>query len=256
MGYASTLLTDSWSGITNFFDPQKTGYSSSQAGAQFDESGNYTGTVQQSSGGTDTSKLSSNLSLFTQIAGGINSAIGGYYAAKSSQYQAKSQAVQLRYQSDMAAINARQSEYKAESDIKAGQSQIFNYTMQEGQQASATKANMAARGLRAGIGTTQDVVASQEIVKDVNVYNINTNAVRAASADREQATNYRNESMVDSVGAANADRTAGSISPFASGYSSLLTSASQIAGNWNSSQRMKQYLANGGYMGSGMGGFN
>ena len=194
--------------------------------------------------------------LMTQIMGGINSAIGGYYAAQSQQYQMKTQAVNLDYQSDMAAINARQSEYQAESDIKSGQSQIFNYTMQEGQQKSAAVANMAARGLRGGVGTTADVTGSMDIVKDVNVYNINSNAVQQASAARVQATNYQNQSNLDRVSAANANRSASSVSPFASGFSSLLTSASNIGANWNNSQRMKMYLANGGYMGQPAGGFN
>jgi hypothetical protein len=197
-----------------------------------------------------------NLSMLTTILGGINSAIGSYEQAKSSQYQMKSQAVNMQYQSDMAAINARQSEYQAESDIKAGQSQIFNYTMQAGQQKSAAVANMAARGLRGGVGTTADVAGSMDIVKDVNVYNINSNAVRAASAARVQSTNYTNQANLDSVSAANMNRSASSVSPFSAGLSSLLTSASSVASQWNNSQRMKMYLANGGYMPVSVGGFN
>lgn len=195
-----------------------------------------------------------NFALATQIMGGINSAVGGFFQAQAQQYQDKSQAVNLQYQSDMAAINARNSEYQAESDMRAGQSQIFNYTMQEGQQASASAANSSARGLRSGVGTTQDVAASMALVKDVNVYNINSNAVHEASAARDQATSYQNQSNLDNVSAANANRSASSISPFASVASSLLTSASSIASNWNNSQRMKMYLANGGYMPMGQGG--
>lgn len=196
----------------------------------------------------------SNTALLTQIMGGVNSAVGGFFQAQSQQYQDKSQAVNLQYQSDMAAINARNSEYQAESDLRAGKSQIANYTMQEGQQASASAANTAARGLRAGVGTTRDVAASMTLVKDINVYNINSNAVREASAARVQATSYQNQSNLDSVSAANANRSASSISPFASVAASLLTSASSVASNWNNSQRMKQYLAQGGYMPMGQGG--
>jgi hypothetical protein len=95
-----------------------------------------------------------------------------------------------------------------------------------------------------------------DIVKDVNVYNINSNAVRAASAARVQGTNYQNQSRLDSVSAANMNRSASSVSPFSAGLSSLLTSASSVASQWNSSQRMKMYLANGGYMPGSVGGFN
>lgn len=189
-----------------------------------------------------------NLALFTMVMGGINSAIGSYYQAESTRYQMKSQAVNMQYQSDMAAINSRQAEYTAESDLKAGQSEIFNYTMQAGQQKAGATAAMAARGLRAGVGTTQDVAASMDIVKDVNVYNINSNAVRQASAARMQATSFQNQSDLDRVSAQNMNRSAASVSPFAAGFGSMLTSASSIASNWNNSQRMRMYLANGGYM--------
>lgn len=196
------------------------------------------------------------LSLMTMIMGGINSAVGGYYQAQAQQYQQKSAAVSSQYESDMAAINARSSEYQAESDIKSGQSQVFNYTMAAGQQKSAAVANMASRGLRAGIGTTADVAGSMDIVKDVNVYNINSNAVREASAARVQSTNYQNQSNMDAVSANNDNRSAGSISPFAAGSTSLLTSASLIGGNWNTSQRMKMYVGNGGFVPGSQGGFN
>jgi hypothetical protein len=157
----------------------------------------------------------------------------------------------------MAAINARQSEYQAESDIKSGQSQIFNTTMAAGQQKAAATVSMAARGLRGGSGTTQDVAASMDLTKDINTYNINSNAAQAAAAARVQSTNYANQSDLDRVSAANATRSASSVSPFAAGVSSLLTSASSIASNWNNSQRLKMYLAqSGGYTPSMMGGFN
>jgi hypothetical protein len=194
--------------------------------------------------------------LMTQVLGGINSAVGGYYAAQAQQYQAKSQAVNLGYQSAVAAINARQSEFQAESDIKAGQSQIFNTTLAEGQAKASATVSMAARGLRGGTGTTADVIGSMDLVKAINVYNINSNAVQAASASRVQATNDQNASNLDAVSAANATRSANSVSPFMSGFSSLLTSASSVANQWNTSKRLQTYLANGGYMGAPMGGFN
>jgi hypothetical protein len=194
--------------------------------------------------------------LMTQVLGGINSAVGGYYAAQAQQYQSKSQAVNLGYQSAIAAINARQSEFQAESDIKAGQSQILNTTLAEGQAKSSATVSMAARGLRGGIGTTADVIGSMDLVKAINVYNINSNAVQAASASRVQATNDRNQSNLDLVSAANATKSANSVSPFMSGFSSLLTSASSVANQWNNSKRMQMYLANNGYMGAPAGGFN
>ncbi len=194
------------------------------------------------------------MGLFMSAAGGVSSAVGNYFGAQAMQYQAKSQAVNMQYQSTLATINARQSEYQAESDIHAGQSRIANYTMQAGQQTASTSAAMAARGIRAGIGSSADVTASQNLVKDLNVYNINSNAVQMAAASRVQGTNYSNQANMDRVSAANAMRTANSISPGLAMTGSLLTNASTVANQWNTNQRMMMYAAQSGSMPPWMGG--
>jgi len=89
-----------------------------------------------------TAKTLQTVGLFTTVLGGINSAVGSYFAAKSTQYQEKSQALNLDYQADMAAINARSAEYTAQSDLEAGKSQIFNQTLQAGQQKASATASM------------------------------------------------------------------------------------------------------------------
>lgn len=230
-----SFLTSTWNDVENFFSGKNantTGMNPAQAA-----------TAQKAT-------AMQNAGLVMTIMGGVNSAIGGYFAAKSQQYQDKSQALNLEYQADIASINARSAEYSAESNLEAGHSQIENLTMAAGQQKASTTATMAAHGISLGSGSAQEISASQDIVKDINVYTINANATRAAAADRTQATNYTNQALMDRTGAQNALRSANSISPFAAGISSLLTSASSVAQNWNNAQRLKMMMA-GGYYGTG-----
>lgn len=180
-----------------------------------------------------------NAGMMMTIMGGVNSAIGGYFAAQTQKYQDKSQAVSLGYQADMASINARSAEYSAQSTLEAGKSQVANMTMAAGQATASTTATMAAHGVRLGVGSAADITASQNIVKDINMYTIDANATRAAGQDRVQATNYSNQSLMDRTGAANALRSANSISPFSAMTSSLLTSASSVGQQWNTSQQAK-----------------
>ena len=222
-----SLLTGAWKDVTNFF----TGKGANTTGMNPGQ----TATAQKAT-------AMQNVGLMMTIMGGLNSAIGGYFAAKSQQYTQKSQALTLGYEADMAAINARSAEYSAESTLEAGKSQIFNTTMQAGQEKASTTATMAARGIKLGQGSAQEITASQDIVKDVNVYTINANATRAAAQQRTQATNYQNQSLMDRTGAVNAKLSAVT--------STLLTSASAVATNWNNSQRLKMMMAGGYYGGS------
>jgi hypothetical protein len=231
-----SFLTSTWNDVENFF-----------TGANANTNGMNAAQASTAKGAT----AMQNAGLLMSIMGGVNSAIGGYFQAKSQQYQDKSQALNLTYQADMASINARSAEYSAQSTLEAGHSQIENMTMAAGQQKASTTATMAAHGIALGSGSAQEISASQDIVKDINAYTINANATRAAAQDRTQATNYQNQALMDRTGAQNALRSADSISPFASMTSSLLTSASSVASNWNNSQRLKMMMA-GGYMPSGM----
>jgi hypothetical protein len=180
----------------------------------------------------DTAKQMSKLGLFTASLGAISSAIGGFYAAKTAQYEAKSAASNYQFQSDMDALNARSSEIDAQSILEASKSDIQQYTMQAGQQKASVAAATAHRGVVAGVGSARDVSASMDVVKDIDVMTINSNAVRAAWAKRTQATNYRNNSLLENTSAVNARRFADSISPGGIMTASLLGSASRLSTVW------------------------
>jgi hypothetical protein len=231
----SSLLTSSWSSIQNFF-----------TGANATTTNMNPAQIKTAQSAT----AMQNTGLLMSIMGGVNSAIGGYFQAKTQQYQDKSQALNLTYQADIAAINARSAEYSAQSTLEANKSQVANMTMQAGQAKASATATMAAHGVALGVGSTQEISASQDIVKDVNMYTMDANAARAAAADRTQATNYSDQSLMDRTRAQNALSSANSISPFAAVAGSLLTSASSLASNWNNSQRLKMTMGNGYYGGN------
>jgi hypothetical protein len=228
----TSLLTGAWNDVASFFG----------IGGHTTANLNPNMSASQVKAAT-TAATMRNTGVLLSVFGSVNSAIGSYFAAETQRYQDKSQALNLGYQADMAAINARSAEYSAQSTLEAGKSQIANMTMAAGQQTASTTATMAAHGIRLGVGSAADITASQNIVKDINMYTIDANATRAAAQDRTQATNYQNQSLMDRTGAVNAKLSADSVSPFASLTSSLLTSAGSVAQQWNNSQQAKMMFA-------------
>lgn len=224
------FLTSTWDKIDDWFK-----------GGNVDTTGMSPGMAQTA----QTGQMAKNLGLLTSILGGVNSAIGTFYAAKTAQYEEKSQASSLAFQSDLAAINSSRAEMTAESIEEAGKSQIASYTMRAGQEKSAATASMAARGIALGAGSAADVSASMDIEKDLNVLAINSNSTRQAWAAREEGTNYANQSLLDRTSAANALRSANSISPVGLTVNSLLGTATRIAGQWDWSRWMQMRMAQG-----------
>lgn len=224
------FMTSSWDKIQSWFTGQNA---------------NTTGMSPVMAKTAQTGQQMKNLGLMTAVLGGVNSAIGTYYAAKTAQYQERSQASSYAFQSNMAAINASREEITAESIEEAGKSQIANYTLQAGQQRAGAVAEMSGRGVALGPGSTADVTASMDVEKSLNVLAINSNTTRQAWAAREQGTDYENQSLLDRTSAVNALRSASSISPGGSMVNSLLGSATQVAGQWDWQQWMKQRMAMG-----------
>lgn len=228
-----SFLTDSWEDVEKFF------------GLNGQTTANTTGmnpTQTKIAAGASTVK---NIGLFTTVMGGINSAIGSYYAAQTAKYQQKSQASSLEFQSDMAAINARQAEYSAQSIMDQGKTQVQQYTMQYGQQRASTVAQTGARGIAIGEGSSKEVLASMDLVKDLDVLTINSNATRAAWGERAAATNYSNQSLIDRTSAQNTKRSADSISPGLAVGTSLLNSATGVASQWDWRRKLALSAAGG-----------
>jgi len=175
--------------------------------------------------------------------GAVNGAIGSYYAAESQKNQLKMQAQNQRFAAQMSAINARQAEFAAQQTTRAGKLAIGRYTMAAGQQKASAQASMAARGLQAGVGSTRDVVASMDLIKELDVLTMDSNIVRQAEALRMQKTNYTTQGVMAGTSANNLLATANTISPFSATFTSMLGSASSIGGTWATQMRLNELVA-------------
>lgn len=167
----------------------------------------------------DASQLSF-ASAALQTAGMASSAVGSYY---SSALQKSS----LAAQAAIAESNARIAELGAQSALNQGQREVGALTLKAGQLKSRQRASLAANGVDLGVGSAAEIQASTDIMKDIDKYTIEANAVRSAWGYRAQAVNFENEAMTKHA-------TASAISPFGSAATSLLGSAGSVASAWYS----------------------
>jgi hypothetical protein len=166
--------------------------------------------------------------MILSAAGAVNSAIGTFYALDSKRYELKSQASAMDFQKSMAGINASMMEFEAQSTLAAGQKEAGRYSMQAGQAKSQRLVSQAARGVVGGVGSAAEVIASNDVVKQIDMLTINANSVRAAEAQRMQAQNVRTQGAMAGVQANNLRASAGSISPLAGTAGTLLGGAGQL----------------------------
>jgi hypothetical protein len=164
-----------------------------------------------------------NASLIFGIGGGISSALGSYF-------QADSQKSSLNFQSQMADINAQIANIGAENEIWKGQQEIATQTLQAGQLKSSQRAAMAANGIDLGFGSAAEVQASTDIVKNIDMTTIQSNAIRAAFGYKQQALN-------DTTQGALSRASADGISPGATAMNSLVGSAGSVASTWYKMKR-------------------
>lgn len=157
-------------------------------------------------------------SMIGSVGGGITSAIGAFSSAQSQKSSLKAQAA-------ISDTNARIAEMSAQSVLSAGQKEVAKYTLQAGNVKGKQRASMAANGIDLGVGNAAETLASTEIIKEIDKNQIEANSIRSAWGLRTQSTNYQNDSMIKRA-------TAGSISPFAAGATSLLNSATSVASSW------------------------
>ncbi|HJV76578.1 MAG TPA: hypothetical protein VJ654_20360 [Noviherbaspirillum sp.] len=159
-------------------------------------------------------------SLMFQIGGAVNGAIGSYWSGRS-------QEIALEGQARLAEINARISELGAQSVLMQGQQQIGALTLKAGQLKGSQRAAMAANGIDLGTGNAAEIVASTDIMKEIDSNTINASAVRSAWGARTQAMNFKNEALMERA-------QASAISPGLNAATSLLTSAGSVASSWYS----------------------
>ena len=169
--------------------------------------------------------------LITGIGGTLTGMIANRAAANTERYKLRSQALNFEHQRDMAKLNRRMLESQAQHIGRAYNKQIAIRTLKAGQAISSTKASFAARGIQMGVGSTANVFASAELVKEIDRLTMNTNKVRAMNNQRLRAVNMGIRGDMLGVSANNLFSTASAVSPFMNMTSTLLTGATNIVGN-------------------------
>lgn len=169
---------------------------------------------------TITQQQMGTLSMYASLAGMASSAIGSFYSAKS-------QKSSLKFQADMAEINAKLAETSAQGAMLRGEREVGALTLKAGMLKGRQRVALAANGVDLGVGSAAEIQASTEIMKEIDANTIKSNAVMEAWGHRTQSVNSRNEGLM-------ARSTASGISPFGSAAGSLLGNAGQVASQWYS----------------------
>lgn len=169
------------------------------------------------------------MGLMSQIGGGITSAFGAYNQAKSDE-------INLSTAAKISEANARIADLGAEQELMNGKQEVAALTLRAGKIKAAQTVGLASHGVDIGEGSAAELLASTDIMKDIDKGVAEANAIRAAWGYRTQAANSR-------IDALSKKASASSISPMYSLGTSLLGSATNVASSWYS-------LNNAGVFGS------
>lgn len=159
----------------------------------------------------------------------VNTIYGNYYQVKNQQSMLQQQAQNKFYSSDMAQMNAKQTRQQAESVLEAARKQMGLKDIRAGQLRGSNKASLGARGIRMGMGSAAEVIASNDLVNEIDSLTINANAVRQAEALKQRAVDMENQSRLENLSARNLLRTSESLSGKRAVFNTLLSNAGTIA---------------------------
>lgn len=182
--------------------------------------------------------------MVMQGVGAAQSAIGAYGAAAS-------QKSSLRYQAQIADLNAVAAERQAQVAMQRGQFQVDQVRRSTAGLKGSQRAQMAANGVDLTTGTPAEVLTSTDLMGEIDAQQAEINAVREAWGYRQQGAGFTSDAM---AGRANAS----AISPMAAATTSLLGSATSMASSFYSFQKAGAFggskTSGGGWGASGKGG--
>ena len=176
---------------------------------------------------TDWNKVGGVMSIGSTVQG----LIGNYYAAETEKFKYKSMALGYEHKKDMAKINSRMLDRQAQQVGKAYNRQIMIKTMAAGQRKGKATASAAARGGSLGYGSTANLFASDEIMKEIDKITMNTNKVQAMNEAKMRKVNMDIRGTMLGVSQAGALANASTVSPFLNMSSTLLTGIGDVIKN-------------------------
>jgi hypothetical protein len=171
----------------------------------------------------------------SSLSGGqFTSAIGAGFSAVGAYSQAQSQQAALQAQAQVAENNATLSGWQADDAVQRGQMAASQVQLKGAQVKGAQRAAMAANGVDLSVGSPQAVLNDTDYYTAVDTNTVVDNAAREAWGYQSQARNYTDQAAAASSGASK-------ISPWLSAGTSLLTSATTVAGRWYAGNRSAGY---------------
>lgn len=167
---------------------QGSGMGNSIAGA-FGAAGSANSMAQNFGGGS--SSFSSFMQGFQAGYQGTMITFGPLLAYK----QAKNERAIWQAKADTASLMRQMYTDAAESALSAGHKQAAAYSYRAGQAKAKSKASIGASGVRAGVGSTAEVLASQDISKEIALNQIRVNALNSAWGFRYKAVEAQNAAL-------------------------------------------------------------
>lgn len=152
-------------------------------------------------------------------------ALSGGMATAAAYGQARSQRSGLRYEADMADLNAVTSERQAAAALERGQFQVNQVRRSAAQIKGTARQTYGRSNIEMNSGTPAEVLTGVDVMSEVDAQQAEINAIREAWGYRTQAENERS--------AARSGRaTASAISPGMAAATTLLGSATSWAGSY------------------------
>jgi len=164
--------------------------------------------------------------MFTTMAGGLQSAIGGIMGGQAQQ-------AMYNYQAGIARLNQTIAYQNANYARQVGELQAQRAGMTQAQQQGQTVAALASHGLDIRSGSAAATIASQKLVGQMDLATIRSDAAKTAYNYEVQGVQYGAQAQLDTVAGQNA-RSAGLVS----GMSSIVGAASSVSSEWLRGQQL------------------
>lgn len=153
----------------------------------------------------------------------IGMGIGTVISAFGSIGLASKQNAIAQSQANIARLNAQQALFASQLRMRAQENDQVRLTLKAGQTKSSQRAAIAANGLQTNVGSAAEMLASTDIIKEIDSNQIRENALRDSWGLKTQALNFENQAL---------SYDASKVSPGSAFGTTLLQGASQIANRY------------------------
>lgn len=157
-------------------------------------------------------------SMAMSAAGTAQNTIGSYYSSLG-------QKSGMKFQATLAEINAKASESDARLALDRGEKMEQKTALETASLKSDQRVAYGSSGIDLGSDTAVQVMTSTDVLGEMDRNQIKANALREAWGHRTEAVNQRNSALIGRT-------AADSISPLTNAATSLLTGATQVAGQY------------------------